>query len=95
MRIAPVIHAIRAHNAAYNGSRTISFRLVHTGQHYDEKMAGVFFRELGIPARDYNLEVGSASHAAQTANIMLAFEPVRLNEKPNWEECRYPCGKNT
>ena len=84
MKIAPVIHAIRAHNAACNGGRTISFRLVHTGQHYDEKMSGVFFQELGLPAPDYNLEVGSASHAAQTANIMLAFEPVCLHEKPDW-----------
>lgn len=85
MKIAPVIHAIRANNAACNGSgRPIEFRLVHTGQHYDEKMSGVFFQELGIPAPDDNLEVGSGSHAAQTAHIMLAFEPVCLREKPDW-----------
>ena len=57
----------------------ISYRLVHTGQHYDEKMSEVFFRELGIPKPDINLEVGSGSHAVQTANIMLKFEPVLLN----------------
>ena len=85
MKIAPVIHAIRAHNAACNGSgRRIDFRLVHTGQHYDEKMSGVFFQELGIPAPDDNLEIGSGSHAAQTANIMLAFEPVCVRENPDW-----------
>ncbi|MCX6880620.1 MAG: UDP-N-acetylglucosamine 2-epimerase (non-hydrolyzing) [Verrucomicrobia bacterium] len=85
MKIAPVIHAIRANNTACNGTgRKIDFRLVHTGQHYDEKMSGVFFQELGIPAPDDNLEVGSGSHAAQTANIMLAFEPVCLREKPDW-----------
>ena len=85
MKIAPVIHAIRANNAACNGTgRAIDFRLVHTGQHYDEKMSGVFFQELGIPKPDDNLEVGSGSHAVQTANIMLAFEPVCLREKPDW-----------
>ena len=85
MKIAPVIHAIRANNAACNGSgRPINFSLVHTGQHYDAKMSGVFFQELAIPAPDHDLEVGSGSHAAQTANIMLAFEPVCLSEKPDW-----------
>jgi len=95
MKIAPVIHAVRAHNAVHNGNgnananangndRSIDVRLVHTGQHYDAKMSGVFFQELGIPAPDYDLEVGSGSHAVQTANIMLAFEPVCLHEKPDW-----------
>jgi UDP-N-acetylglucosamine 2-epimerase (non-hydrolysing) len=85
MKIAPVIHAIQANNAAcIETGRKIDFRLVHTGQHYDEKMSGVFFQELGIPKPDDNLEVGSGSHAAQTANIMLAFEPVCLREKPDW-----------
>ncbi len=84
MKIAPVIHAVRAHNAACNGGRSFIFSLVHTGQHYDEKMSKVFFQELGIPAPDYDLEVGSGTHAAQTANIMLAFEPVCLNEQPDW-----------
>jgi UDP-N-acetylglucosamine 2-epimerase (non-hydrolysing) len=85
MKIAPVIHAIWVNNAACNGSgRPIEFCLVHTGQHYDEKMSGVFFKELGIPQPDVNLEVGSGSHAVQTANIMLAFEPVCLREKPDW-----------
>src|SRR6478609_9580024 len=85
MKIAPVIHAVRTHNASCNGSgRPVDVCLVHTGQHYDEKMSGVFFQELGIPAPDYDLEVGSGSHAVQTANIMLAFEPVCLAEKPDW-----------
>ena len=58
--------------------------LVHTGQHYDEKMSDIFFGELGIPAPDINLGVGSGSHAVQTANVMTRFEPVCESEKPDW-----------
>lgn len=57
--------------------------LVHTGQHYDIKMSDVFFMELGIPAPDVNLQVGSGTHAQQTAAIMTAFEPVLLERKPD------------
>lgn len=64
--------------------RPLEVKLVHTGQHYDAKMSDIFFQELGIPAPDINLEVGSGSHAQQTANIMLRFEPVLLQEKPDW-----------
>ena len=84
MKIAPVIHAARAHNATCNGGRRVDCRLVHTGQHYDEMMSGVFFQQLGIPAPDDNLEVGSGSHAVQTARIMSSFEPVCLRENPDW-----------
>jgi UDP-N-acetylglucosamine 2-epimerase (non-hydrolysing) len=58
--------------------------IVHTGQHYDAAMSDSFFVDLGIPAPDFHLEVGSASHAVQTARIMTAFEPVVVQEKPDW-----------
>lgn len=58
--------------------------LVHTGQHYDPVMSQVFFDELGMPRPDINLEVGSGSHACQTAEIMKRFEPVLLEHKPDW-----------
>lgn len=76
MKIAPVIAALRAAPAA------LDVRLVHTGQHYDVAMNERFFEQLGIPAPDVNLEVGSQSHAVQTAEIMRRFEPVLDDEQP-------------
>ncbi len=76
MKVAPVIRAV----SAIKGIEQI---LVHTGQHYDHKMSEVFFHELDIPEPDINLEVGSASHAAQTAQIMIRFEEVVLKQKPD------------
>ena len=67
MKVAPIIKAIKAHNE-------ISYRLVHTGQHYDKNMSDTFFEELGIPAPDVNLGCGGGSQAEQTAAIMVAFE---------------------
>lgn len=86
MKVAPLIKACAAYNAAHasDGAPLLSWKLVHTGQHYDEKMSEVFFRELGIPKPDINLEVGSGSHAVQTAQIMIKFEPVCVEEKPDW-----------
>ena len=76
MKIAPLMRAYRAHGG-------FDPLLVHTGQHYDEKMSELFFRQLQIPEPDINLEVGSASHAAQTAEIMRRFEPIVLERKPD------------
>jgi UDP-N-acetylglucosamine 2-epimerase (non-hydrolysing) len=85
MKVAPLIHAIQRHNGErVNGTLPIEFKLVHTGQHYDAKMSDVFFRELRIPSPDVSLEVGSGSHAVQTANIMTRFEPVCERERPDW-----------
>jgi UDP-N-acetylglucosamine 2-epimerase (non-hydrolysing) len=85
MKVAPLIKAIEARRSSHlDGQPSIEWRLVHTGQHYDAKMSAVFFGELGIPAPDINLEVGSGTHAIQTANIMAKFEPVCDHEKPDW-----------
>lgn len=77
MKAAPVMAAL----AAYGQVEQL---LVHTGQHYDENMSQIFFEELGLPEPDVNLEVGSASHAVQTAEVMQRFEPVVLAEQPDW-----------
>jgi UDP-N-acetylglucosamine 2-epimerase (non-hydrolysing) len=83
IKIAPLIRAIQDHGQ--NGSgQIIDWRLVHTGQHYDEKMSEIFFSELGIPAPHINLEVGSGTQALQTANVMKEFEPVCVAERPDW-----------
>ena len=74
MKIAPIIRA-------FEGS-SLSYRLIHTGQHYDRRMSGDFFSELGIPEPDFNLEVGSGSQAAQAAGIMVGYEKVLL-ESPS------------
>lgn len=85
MKVAPIIKAIGRFNSTTDGSnRKLEYILVHTGQHYDEKMSEVFFRELGIPKPDVNLEVGSGSHAVQTASIMTRFEPVLVRFNPDW-----------
>lgn len=76
MKAAPVYFAIRDQGK-------FEQLLVHTGQHYDEKMSDIFFRQLGMPEPDINLEVGSASHAVMTAKIMIAFEQVVLDEHPD------------
>lgn len=72
MKIAPIIRAI--HESNKNGNHTIQFRLVHTGQHYDDKLSKVFFEELGLPDPDVNLGAGSGTQAEQTARIMIEFE---------------------
>ncbi len=80
MKIAPIIKAIKS---VQSENKNISYRLVHTGQHYDKKMSGDFFEQLGIPEPDINLESGSGSQAEQTAAIMVRFEKELLENKPN------------
>ena len=61
--------------------------MIHTGQHYDERMSEIFFRELGLPEPDVNLGVGSGSHAAQTAAIMVALERSSSSVHPTSSWC--------
>lgn len=84
IKIAPIIDAINRHNRRTEKSRRIKSTLVHTGQHYDEKMSELFFIELGIPRPDLDLGVGSGTHAQQTSEIMKRFEPILLKEKPDY-----------
>lgn len=74
MKIAPIIRALR-------DDGRLSWQLVHTGQHYDRNMSGVFFEELGIPSPDISLNCGGGSHAGQTARVMEAFE-TQLSSDP-------------
>jgi UDP-N-acetylglucosamine 2-epimerase (non-hydrolysing) len=84
MKVAPIIEAILARNAGVKNGGNLAWRLVHTGQHYDQNMSEIFFRELGIPAPNINLGVGSGSHAEQTAGILVKFEAVCREELPDW-----------
>jgi len=82
MKIASITSAIEDHNHSRRVPQ-IERILVHTGQHYGEQMSASFFRDLGIPSPDVDLEVGSSSHAQQTAEIMKRFEPVLLEHTPD------------
>ena len=75
VKAAPVSREVRRHNEEI---------LIHTGQHYDEAMSEVFFQVLDIPKPDYNLDVGSGTHAQQTARIMECFEPLCGELQPDW-----------
>jgi UDP-N-acetylglucosamine 2-epimerase (non-hydrolysing) len=78
MKIAPILSELTRHPDEFQSL------LVHTGQHYDTKMSDVFFDDLGLPAPDVFLGVGSGSHAVQTAQTMIAFERVLLDYRPDW-----------
>jgi UDP-N-acetylglucosamine 2-epimerase (non-hydrolysing) len=77
MKVAPLVHCMRAAPDRFDVS------IVHTGQHYDSRLSEVFFTQLEIPPPDVNLNVGSGSHARQTAAVMSAFEPVLLEHGPD------------
>jgi len=81
MKISPIIDAI---NAASGEGKAITFRLIHTGQHYDKNMSGSFFEQLGIPEPDVNLGAGGGSQAEQTAAIMIGYEKLLMeSDKPD------------
>lgn len=95
MKAAPIIAAAQAMNSRQQSERAsrsddrpsnaplIEVVLVHTGQHYDQALSNAFFADLGMRQPDASLDVGSGSHAAQTAEVMLRFEPVLLRERPD------------
>ncbi len=96
MKIGPFISEIVRHNNSIADSRGdgrscdtgmngyIEHKLVHTGQHYDDKMSKVFFDSLEIPEPDFNLGIGSGSHAEQVGQTMIAFERLIRDQKPDW-----------
>ena len=75
MKIAPIVRALQAQD-------TLTFKIIHTGQHYDREMNDVFFEELGIPQPDVFMAAGGGSHSQQTAKIMVAFEELCAAERP-------------
>lgn len=78
MKIAPIIEAL---DEAKKRGAAVSYRLIHTGQHYDKKLSDTFFSQLNIPAPDVNFGVGSGTHATQTANIMIKYEELLLEKR--------------
>ena len=96
MKIAPFINAIKQYNETLNlspagggvgrlvGGKGVEHLLIHTGQHYDDRMSTAFFEALNIPNADINLGIGSGSHAEQVGKTMIAFEKVLEQEKPDW-----------
>ena len=81
MKISPIIDAIKV---AQSKGENIEYRLVHTGQHYDENMSGSFFEQLGIPLPDINLDAGGGTQAEQTAKIMIGYETLLLRESTDY-----------
>ena len=75
-KISPLMNVLDAHPH-------FAAKLIHTGQHYDDALSKVFFEDLEIPRPDLDLEVGSATHAVQTAEIMKAVEPVLMDQRPD------------
>ena len=77
MKVAPLYHALKA-------TDWCDVQIVHTGQHYDVNMSDVFFRDLALPKPAYHLGVGSGSHAEQTGRVMIAYERICLEDRPDW-----------
>src|SRR5689334_5467292 len=77
MKMAPILRALSHHGPP------VPALLVHTGQHYDQEMSGRLFADLGLPSPDINLDVGSATHAVQTAEVMRRFEPALDDHRPS------------
>ena len=77
MKVAPLWHALRA-------SGEFEPRLIHTGQHYDPNLSDAIFADLSLPQPDFHLGVGSGSHATQTGNVMIGYEKIAIEHRPDW-----------
>jgi UDP-N-acetylglucosamine 2-epimerase (non-hydrolysing) len=77
MKVAPLYHALKTRDWC-------DVKIVHTGQHYDINMSDVFFRDLGLPTPDFHLGVGSGTHAEQTGGVMIAYEKICTEHRPDW-----------
>jgi UDP-N-acetylglucosamine 2-epimerase (non-hydrolysing) len=77
MKVAPLYHALKNEDWC-------EAQVIHTGQHYDVNMSDVFFRDLDLPAPAHHLEVGSGTHAEQTGGVMIAYEKVCMEDRPDW-----------
>ena len=82
IKAAPVSRAIHKHNRKGHGTQ-ITEIIVHTGQHYDDKMSAIFFRDLDLPEPHMNLDVGSGPHGWQTAQMLIRIEEVLMTQKPD------------
>jgi UDP-N-acetylglucosamine 2-epimerase len=84
IKAAAVSRAIAMHNKLASDAPRVSEVIIHTGQHYDDDMSAVFFRELEIPNPAYNLGIGSGGHGTQTGQMLAGIEDILLKEKPDW-----------
>lgn len=84
MKVAPLMRAIDSHNTTCEATARIDHLLVHTGQHYDDRMSKSFFEQLGIPDADVNLGIGSGTHAEQIGRTMIEFEKAVASLRPDW-----------
>lgn len=82
MKVAPFIHTIATHNKT--NKNKVEHLLVHTGQHYDDRMSQAFFEALNIPEAEINLGIGSGTHAEQVGQSMIELEKVFIHENPDW-----------
>ena len=83
VKVAPLCRAVEQHNRQFRNAQ-IEHLIVHTGQHYDREVAGIFFEQMKIPAPKFNLGVGSGSHGTQLARMLARMEPILCSQKPDW-----------
>lgn len=84
VKVAPFFDAIRLYNEGAGTRDPVTNRIVHTGQHYDDRMSASFFQFLRVPEPDHNLSIGSGTHAEQVGKAMIALEGIMVEQKPDW-----------